>query len=256
VVGHPNNFQFSNKKFINIQYLGQPITTQEVEKAPNLRSESNKKSFKVIHAPSDPISKGTDAIRSVIFELGKTYEIEYIELNSVSHSTVMDTLRECDLVVDQVYADAPTSGFSLEASSLGVPSVVAGYYKNFSSHDETLYPPVIQCRPDELFITILEVLKSRAKMESLGIKAHSFTKEHLAPKKVATRFEMILKGQIPPHWWTKPKEINYFLGYGQSEERSKEIIKALTTKYGVKALKLSHNQEVECVFTTFFLEKG
>jgi hypothetical protein len=72
VVGHPNNFQFSNKKFINIQYLGQPITTQEVEKAPNLRSESNKKSFKVIHAPSDPISKGTDAIRSVILELGKT----------------------------------------------------------------------------------------------------------------------------------------------------------------------------------------
>jgi hypothetical protein len=256
VVGHPNNFQFSNKKFINIQYLGQPITTQEVEKAQNLRNESDKKPFKVIHAPSDPIGKGTDEIRSVIIELGKTYEIEYTELNNVPHLTVMDTLREADLVVDQVYADAPTSGFSLEASSLGVPSVIAGYFKNISSNDEILYPPVIQCRPGELLITISEVLKSRANMESLGFKAHLFTKERLAPKKVATRFEMILKGQTPAHWWMEPQEVTYCLGYGQSEERSREIINALTTKYGVKALKLSHNPELEYIFTTFFLEEG
>lgn len=69
----------------------------------------------IVHAPTSPIIKGTPLIRAAIKKLQlEGYKFKYIELMDVDNNEVIRIIRDAHIVVNQLYAFAP-SIFGLEA---------------------------------------------------------------------------------------------------------------------------------------------
>ena len=85
----------------------------------------NKKVIRILHAPSNPKIKGSAFIEKAIYSLiKKGHEIEFIKVHNQPNSIVIDELKKCDFVIDQVFSDTPLAGLASEAACLGKPSVV------------------------------------------------------------------------------------------------------------------------------------
>lgn len=71
--------------------------------------------IKIVHAPSNPIIKGTPLVRGAIKKLKlEGYNFEYIELIGVSHATVLKELRMAQIVLNEFYSFVP-GVFGIEA---------------------------------------------------------------------------------------------------------------------------------------------
>lgn len=69
----------------------------------------------VVHAPSSPIIKGTQVVRAAVQRLrSEGYEFEYRELVGLPHTTVLSSLREAHIVLNEFYAFVP-GVFGVEA---------------------------------------------------------------------------------------------------------------------------------------------
>ena len=70
---------------------------------------------KIVHAPSSPITKGTQLVRAAIKKLKiENYRFQYIELINVSNAEVLNILKEAHIVLNEFYALVP-GVFGIEA---------------------------------------------------------------------------------------------------------------------------------------------
>lgn len=75
----------------------------------------NIKKVKVLHAPSNPLVKGTPLVRAAVKKLQEDgYDFEYKELIDVPNQQVLSELRDSHVVLNQFYAFAP-GVFGIEA---------------------------------------------------------------------------------------------------------------------------------------------
>lgn len=73
----------------------------------------------VVHAPSSPIIKGTQLVRSAVAALREEgLEFEYLELSGVPHEEVTAALERAHIVMNQFYAHMPGM-FGVEAMAAG-----------------------------------------------------------------------------------------------------------------------------------------
>ena len=76
---------------------------------------SNINLIKIVHAPSSPITKGTQLVRAAIKKLKvEGYCFEYVELINVSNDKVMTALKSTHIVLNEFYALVPGI-FGIEA---------------------------------------------------------------------------------------------------------------------------------------------
>ncbi|MEV4774301.1 hypothetical protein [Microbacterium sp. LWH12-1.2] len=69
----------------------------------------------VVHAPSNPLLKGTDAVREVMARITQTHpHVEYRELIGVPHEQVLTALDEAHIALNEFYASVP-GVFGVEA---------------------------------------------------------------------------------------------------------------------------------------------
>lgn len=69
---------------------------------------SNVKKYKIIHAPSNAVIKGTSLVRKAIERLKtEKYVFEYKELSNIDNKTLMHELRESHIVLNQFYSLVP-----------------------------------------------------------------------------------------------------------------------------------------------------
>lgn len=67
-----------------------------------------KTKIKILHAPSNPIIKGTPLVRAAIKKLKmEGYDFEYIELQNIPNSVVLEHLKNTHIVLNQFYAFVP-----------------------------------------------------------------------------------------------------------------------------------------------------
>jgi hypothetical protein len=73
--------------------------------------------IKIVHAPSNPLFKGTPLVRSAIKKLSlKGYNFKYVELLGKSNSQVLDELQDAHIVLNQFYTTDINLGlFAVEA---------------------------------------------------------------------------------------------------------------------------------------------
>lgn len=209
---------------------------------------------RILHAPSVPEVKGTYRIREAIENLrAKGYAIEYMEVKNKPNKEVIEEIKSCDFVVDQLYSDTPMAVLATEAAWYGKPSVVGGYaldyLKNFLP--PAMIPPSKTCHPEDIERAMEEMIVNEKFRQELGRKAEKFVKEKLAAKKVAERYLKIIQGDIPDEWRLDPKAVFYLHGAGLSAESIKRRIRDLVAAYGKEALQLSHRPDLERAFLQF-----
>jgi len=267
VIGAPlSTYYFSSKPFINWFALGIPYDGRKFGNNFNHESEKlqgpevinrNKTSIRILHAPSDPIAKGTEKILKAIERLkAKGYNIELVLIQGQPNEVVIQELQNCDFVVDQLYCDTPMAGLATEAAFFGKPSIVGGYgidyLRNFVPPD--MWPPSKICHPDEIEKAIEDLITNEEERIRLGREAQRFVRGKWNPEAVAKRFLQVISGDIPSEWWVEPRPIFYLWGFGQPKEYTKTLLKKLIGKFGIKSLELSHRPDLEKAYLEIFEE--
>jgi len=250
IISNPLFSHFLRRPFILATRIGVPLKIEEglghTQYEHNDVGPGNK--TRIVHAPSDPVIKGTEQIRRAIYELEQDgYEFEFTELQGAKNCEVIRALGNCDFVVDQIYSDTPMSGLAAEAARLGKPSVVCGYAgEEFSRiYPDGCIPPSWYSHPSKLKDSILNLHKNKRNAVELGQEAREFVCELWNAKRVAQRFMRIFEADIPNNWWYDPKNIGYLHGAGLSEERVKEILRGVIKAGGLWGLQISDKQKLQ-----------
>ncbi len=262
IIGSPlSSSYYSSKRFINLFHIGRVsqgfrytgIKKPAIDIQPDHDVLSRK--ARILHAPSHAPGKGTAVIQKMMADLMQEgYEIDFIEIIGKSNDAVIEELKSCDLVVDQVYADLPMSGLAAEAACLGKPTLIAGYdlngLKEITPSD--CFPPMLVCDPDELYATLKKLLDDPAEIHAAGEKARNFVFVQWSEQGVAQRYlDLFTKDTLPEAWWHDPKSAIFLHGYGLSKAGSKEVVTQMINKYGVHALGLEHRPDLEAAFLDY-----
>jgi len=252
LIDHPPQAYFHEKKFVSLLYIGIPFNT---DKFANItREESIDGKIKILHAPSYFGHKGTEKIRAKIRELMDSgFDIDYKELNNVPNEVVLKEIQNCDFVIDELYSDSPMATFGAEAAFFGKPAINGGYY---AAHLKDYYnlkiiPPCVFCHPEKLKEEIIKLINDKEYRTRLGKDAQRYVLNNWSPRTVASKFMMVINGNIPDEWLFDPSDIKYLNGGGVSEENLKAIIKDMIEKAGIESLQLSDKPELEKMFFNF-----
>jgi hypothetical protein len=248
IVDHPAMGHFHEKPFILGLAIGIPYSGTDITAG----SSSHEGSIRILHAPSDPILKGSDKIRGAIELLRqKGYKIDYAEMTMVSHARVLEEISKCDFIVDQAYADTPMATFATEAAWLGKPAVVGSYYADHIHDDIPLgfIPPSLFCHPDCMADTIEKLVSDAGYRGHLGRIAMQYVRKNCDVKAVAHKYLMMIEGNVPSEWIFDPCRIRYVFGSGLPEKRVVAIIAGILEQYGAGALRLTDKPELEKCFT-------
>lgn len=264
IIGSPfSSTHYSTQKLINIFALGIPCYSNLdiSDTAPYhwsnnhpVITQNDGAPIRILHAPSHSAVKGSVLIREVIERLkSHGYNIDFIEIKGRQNREVLEEIQKCDFVVDQIYSDTPMAGFATEAAWFGKPAVVSGYgfeyLKTFIPPE--MWPPSKTCHPDDLEVSIKELIDNIEFRKRLGSEAYQFTHMQWSAAIVAAKYMQLIEGDIPADWWLEPQSVVYFHGCGQSEKQTKDNIRELVAAYGVKSLQLSHRPDLEKAFLEF-----
>jgi len=252
IINYPPQSCFHTRKFISGLFIGIPF---DINKTPEIHNNKiNDDLVRILHCPSKPALKGTDKIRKVIDSLKtKGRLIQYKEIIGRPNSEVLDALRDCDFVVDELFSDTPLAGFGTEAAAYGKPTVVGGYYSAYVNSDvpKEVIPPSLFCHPDEIEEAIDKLICDKDFRIELGKKAHRFVSENWSARAVAEKYLMLINNEYPSHWLYDPNSITYFHGWGFQEEKAKELIRALVKSGGPQVLQLYDKPEVQARLLKF-----
>ncbi len=248
----PMAHYYCNRK-INLMVLGIPFASN-IDLVDDQLNSTMENKIRILHAPSDEHVKGSIIIRSIIKTLiEKGYPIEYKEVIGMKNSVVLDELRKCDFVIDQLWSDTPMAKFATEAAFFGKPAVVGGYYAAVI-HDEIgeeYIPPSLFVRPDEVETAVEKMISDHSFRVELGKRAREFVRKNWSPRSIAEKYISIINKEVPDDWWFDPKTIRYLHGGGLEESVLKDVIRRLIEFGGNDSLRLQDKPELEKAFVDF-----
>jgi glycosyltransferase involved in cell wall biosynthesis len=251
IINHPPTALFQQKPFIAWLHVGFPNDIP-VSMAEN-RNEFSR-IIKVLHAPSNAVSKGTTKIIEIINQLRKEgLPIEFVKLENVPNEKVMDELGKCDLVVDELYSDIPIGGLGTEAAFARKPVINGGYYASDiqTEYPAEVIPPACFCLPENLAFEIKEFTINKQKREEYAQKLNKFVTEKWDSETIAKKYMAIINGDIPREWIYNPQNIKYFMGYGIEKNKLRSFLKQYVSEYGEKALFLDDKPELKTQIINF-----
>lgn len=250
IIGSPlSSSYFASKPFVSIFSIGRVCQSHYSSySSPTASITERHQAIKILHVPSHAPGKGSALIEATIGELiDAGYMIDFIKLSGVPNDIVLRHIRECDLVVDQLYSDLPMSGIACEAAFFAKPTLLAGYeLESLCSIVPTSdLPPTIICHPDQFVSTLEHLIKNPYLLKQHACAAFEFVNSRWNPHQVASRYmQLITHSEIPIHWWHNPKILTNVHGYGLSEAKLKENILSLVDCCGPNSLCLSHRPDL------------
>lgn len=164
------------------------------------KTSINSKTFKVVHAPSNRIIKGSDDIITTINKLKRKYNIELILVENMSHNEALKTYRNADLIIDQLRIGW-YGGFALEAMKMGIP--VATYINESdlvyipSDMRSALSESIVNINKDTIEDALLELIENRNLLNTFSENGYNYVNEFHNPDKlikgVITKYKESLK---------------------------------------------------------------
>jgi glycosyltransferase involved in cell wall biosynthesis len=238
IVAAASSAQFHTRPFV--QFIAIGIATPDGGSIPDRPSIFRARGVRILHCPSDPVSKGTSIIRRHIGTLRDAgREIDYVEITGKPNSEVLAALAECDFAIDELYSDTPMAVFATEAARFSKPVVVAGYYARQYRHDlesQGEIPPTLFCEPDQVAESIGRMVDDASFRTELGRRAFEFVSQHWSPEQVARRYLRLIDGDIAAEWWGDPLSNDYVMGWGLTETLWREGLRLLVRVAGVDRL--------------------
>ena len=255
VVDNPLSGHFQSRPFVNWFRLGIPIAPQDRLDA--LRAQARPRPagrLVVVHAPSDPASKGTPLIRAALERARQRgHALELVELMGRPNVEVLRELARCDFVVDELYSDVPGAGLAFEAAAFGKPTIVGGYgAQEFARWiDPERVVPTHYCHPAQLDEAIERLCNERDYRLELGARAQAFVQQAYAPAQVAGRYLQLLEGREVADWFVDPQQIRYTHGTGLTEDAARGAIRAVLDAGSERALCLDDKPQLRRELVTF-----
>ena len=241
IVNHTATDQFFTRPYVRFLAIGMPIFA---DNTPAEEPRPHKK-IRIVHAPSRPLAKGSNVFRRVVGELrAEGFEIEFVELVGVPNARVLEELRRCDFILDELYSDTPMAMFAAEAAVFGKPAVVAGYYAEDFIRDNPgpKQPPSLYVHPSKVKEAVRGLIEDEQLRLRLGEKARDFVREEWSAASVAARIVRVAGGDVPSEWLAYPNRSQcYFWGAGLSSSDWHKQVRAYIDVNGVGGLYLSNN---------------
>ncbi len=220
--------QFIHRLFVPGLQIGVPVNVSRIVAiakravAPQSHSAAaDVQVLRIVHAPSRPRAKGSEAIRRVIGELNQELAVagiwlDLIELKGVSNEEVVNTLANCDFVINELYSDTFMSVLDAEAAALGKPSLKFGYYADRIVLDNPGAPIpeyLLYFMPDDLKDVVRTFSTDANLRQRAGDNVRKFVEVHWSAKSVAKRLEdNLLLGAAARY--ANPIELDYLYGWG------------------------------------------
>jgi glycosyltransferase involved in cell wall biosynthesis len=126
----------------------------------------------IAHSPSAKFAKGSGYIIDAVEKLKRSYNIEFVLLNNVPHDVVLETMKRCDIFIDQIILGSYAAA-AIEAMSLGKPTVayiMPGVYRNGTPVD----CPVVNANPDNLAEKLTELIDDPELRYNIGVKSRRY----------------------------------------------------------------------------------
>jgi hypothetical protein len=253
LISIPPQGHLHERPFIQWLRLGLPIIPQgfpnipQVEPSQPLPQESNE-TVTILHCPSHPQAKGSDVIRQVVRDLQtEGYRIHLTEIVNQPNRVVCEALADCDIVIDQLYADYGMASFATEAAWFGKPVIVGGYPADLWSSwlpAESL-PPTVYIHPDALKSTLVRLIEHPEERRAIGDRLNQFVENQWSTYQVASRYCQLVAGDIPADWWVDPQSIRYWQGCCLKDDTARQLIGHMIALGGVQSLCLSDKPDLE-----------
>lgn len=255
IVNNPATSQFFERECIDFLYLGFPLPKINEEK----NEYEDKKTIRVLHAPSRPVAKGSNEFSRIIEKLQKNgHEIEYKTIVNMPNWQLMKEIAKCDLILDELYSDMPIATFGVEASLLAKPVIVGTYFKEyiekFTASD--IVPPTLFVNPRDAESEITKIINNKSELKKIGKLQQKFVNENYNPDKIVEKIKKMVSGEVDKKYYYNPKEIEYILGWGVSNIELRKQLKKYIKDVGEKNLYLEHNKKIGEKITKFINEEN
>jgi len=137
--------------------------------------------IKVLHAPSNPMVKGTPLVRAAIKKL-KTegYNFEYIELINKSNNVILSNLEKSHIVLNQFYASMP-GVFGVEAMAKYNAVLMSPDYENLPQGAENAW---VKTKYWEIYDNLKYLLDNPNEIEEYAKNGFNFVKNNYTEEKV------------------------------------------------------------------------
>lgn len=254
IVGHHLAAQFHEAPFVPLMIVGLPCRVPEREPG---RPHDASQPIRLVHAPSNPRVKGTDRIRVAVASLvSRGYAVEFIEIIGRPNAEVLDELRRCDFVVDELYSDCRMAGLASEAALFAKPSVVAGYASDElmripGCYEAADFPPALYCRPEDVEGAIESLMNDVELRGTLGEQARAFVDTEWRAELVADRILKLIDGTGTGYPYVAPQDLRYFHGFGLPEPQLRELLRSYVAAFGESALLLDDKPVLLGAIRTF-----
>lgn len=234
IINHPPTGLYHTKPFISWLNIGFPFDDEQIVKT---AKPGNTVPYG-IHAPSDRLGKGTAKIQEILGKLhheGLLFTLEIVE--NRPNRVVLEKLKKCDFVIDELYSDIPLGGLGIEAAFYGRMVFNSGYYARYirNDHDPDVLPPEVFCEPHQLENQLRNYF-SGIDYRRTGQKLSEFVRQRYLPEAVASKYLQLISGKAPRNWFYHPSRINFFLGYGIEKEDLRIFLKEYIKKFGIREL--------------------
>jgi hypothetical protein len=245
VVALAASAQFHTRPFVSFLAVGIPFPDGPCLQRPEVEPPGK---VRILHSPSDPVSKGTDRIRAAVRRLTEAgLAIEYVELRDRPNREVLEAIGACDLVVDELYSDTPLAGLGTEAAALGRPVLVCGYYADWVHREipESHIPPSAFVHPDAFEAELERLVLDRERRQALGRAASAYVRERWSPRAVAERFLALANDDVSADWIIDPSRLEYVHGWGLEESMLTDAVAGILEVAGTEGLCLKGRPNIE-----------
>ncbi|GIO43537.1 glycosyltransferase [Paenibacillus apis] len=129
----------------------------------------------IIHAPTDPLFKGTERIEEAISKLKLEYPLRYIRVEKLAREEALALYRQADLIIDQILCGS-YGLVAVEAMALGKPVVAFIREALIGTFPPEL--PLCNASPDTLYDVLRTLITSGALRKRKGIEGRKFAEHY------------------------------------------------------------------------------
>lgn len=155
----------------DLEYLFYPYDINELPKKKNSQNER----IKIIHSPTNRKYKGTDLIIDVINKIKKEKDIEFLLIENMKRSELLNIKSSCDICIDQVGGTMGGTGYGkagLETLAMEIPTItnMSKEYENWLPEN----PFVVANNKEELYDKLNELIENKNLRDDLGKKGRDW----------------------------------------------------------------------------------
>ena len=177
-------------KVFTTQYRSFEKDMQPVPFFPKLTNDK----IVIVHSPSAKIAKGSNYIIPIVEELKKSYPIEFVLLHNVPRQEVIETMKHCDIFIDQIILGSFASA-AIEAMGFGKP-VIAYIMPSVFLKGTPLNCPIVNTTPETLKANLVKLIEDPCMRNRIGIESRKYVEDMHDADLVAADLVDIYKTEI------------------------------------------------------------